>query len=156
MASKLNLMMLNLRLNKPINHIYWKTNVQHEHAGLSGSGMTDDECSSPNSNLENTLRMCLCKSLAVLHLHWSYSSFPTCASYCRYKSSFAYDWLWWLHVYICGALFITQPRHSSSRIALFFNHRGVIVGALLQSIYQWAGWTSLTTKTVSLMYIFNL
>lgn len=38
----------------------------------------------------------------------------------------------------------------------FFNHRGVIVAALLQSIYQWAGWTSLTTQTPSLMYIFNL
>lgn len=69
MASKSNLMMLNLRLNKPINHIYWKTNVQHEYAALSGSSMTDDECFSPNSNLENTLRMCLCKSLAELYLH---------------------------------------------------------------------------------------
>lgn len=155
MESKLHLRTVSSRWNKPINHGYWKTSVQQEQAGLSGCGMTDEQNFSPNSNLEN--RMYLCKSLTQLYLHWSSSSFPTRAPYCRYKSSFAYDWLWWLHVYICSALFITQPRHSSSCLAFFFfNHRGVIVGALLQSIYQRAGWTSLTTKMASLMYIFNL
>lgn len=56
--------MFNFRLNKPMNQFHWETNVQR--AGLSGSCVTDDECFSPNSSLENMLKMCLCKSLALI------------------------------------------------------------------------------------------